>query len=57
MNPKDSTADDERITVSMVAEMLEQQRTVFKDMMELLEKNFKGLITWYLYLFQMLKGS
>lgn len=45
-NPKESSAGDEYITVKnavMSADMLEQQRIAFKDMMDLQEKNFPQL--------------
>ena len=48
LNPKDSAVDEECITVSMVAEMLEQQKNVFKDMMELQEKNFKTFLQLFM---------
>lgn len=47
-NSKDSVTDEEYITVSMVTEMLEKQKSVFKDLMDLQEKNFKTFLQLFM---------
>lgn len=48
MGPKKSgkelVADEEFVTVNVLTEMLEQQKSVFKEMMDLQEKNFKSFL-------------
>lgn len=48
MGPKKSgkefVADEEFVTVNVLTEMLEQQKSFFKEMMDLQEKNFKSFL-------------